>query len=113
VKVSAVQDDYADSYANATKIKAKKTYKGVIANVQDSDWMKFQPSKTAKYKLSRSTSGVKFDICVLDEDGDIDILYKGVTNRTLTLDSKQTYYIRMYTTTKWKSYNYTFTVTQK
>jgi hypothetical protein len=110
--VEPITDDYANDWEDATSISARKTYKGVIASTEDSDWLCFKPSKSGKYTFKRETSGVKFDIYRYD-DGDLLKVSSACTNRTVSLVKGQLYYIRLYTTSRWKSYNYTFNVTRK
>lgn len=114
IKVEKVADDYKDEWTGAKAIELNKIYNGKVANTADNDWFKFTPSKEGKYEFSYNKStGVRFDIYTLDKDGNIKNISRLNKKKTLTLNSKETYYIRLYTKTAWKAYDYGFKVIKK
>lgn len=112
VMVETIEDDYPDDWKDAKEIDPDNGCEGTIANKGDSDWVKFTPEKAAKYVFKSKGSGVKFEVYSLNGKGQLSKLGSG-TSKTLKLNKKQTYYVRLYSSNKWTSYDYSFRITQK
>lgn len=113
LEVEPIVDEYADEWEAASTIQLQKKYNGVIANKDDSDWLRFTSTKTAKYYMSREGSGVRFDLYRMDSDGDLTRVSSGSTAKTVTLQKGDSYYIRLYSSSKWNSYKYSFKIVRK